>query len=257
VWRQRTDQISPRASVVFHVLDDLTLRTNYGRAFRAPTLAELAINQQMYAATLLGNPDLRAETLDTFEAAVDYWPFERRVRLTATGFYNRAKNFINQELSFGSTSRFQNIGDARVMGVEAEAAAQIPSVNSSFHLAYQFLDAQALPYGGGEASQLDYAPHHRVYARARTNIGKVAFAELYAVYVGKRFDPGFIVEATGATERVRLPDYVTATARVGVNVNDRVAVSLLGTNLFDSRYEEAHGFPAPPRGLYTEVKFHY
>jgi outer membrane receptor protein involved in Fe transport len=257
VWRQRTDQISPRASIVFHALDDLTLRTNYGRAFRAPTLAELAINQQMYAATLLGNPDLRAETLDTFEAAVDFWPFERRVRLTATGFYNLANNFINQELSFGSTSQFKNIGDARVMGVEAEAAAQIPSVNSSFHLAYQFLDAQALPYDGGDSSQLDYAPHHRVYARARTNIGKVAFAEVYAVYVGERFDPGFLVDSSGAVERVKLPDYVTASARVGVNINDRVAVSLLGTNLFDSNYEEAHGFPAPPRGLYTEVKFHY
>ena len=35
-----------------------------------------------------GRLDLRAETLDTFELAVDFWPFERRVRLTATGFYN-------------------------------------------------------------------------------------------------------------------------------------------------------------------------
>ena len=51
-------------------MDDLTLRTNYGRAFRAPTLAELAISQQMYAATLLGAADLRAETLDTYELAV-------------------------------------------------------------------------------------------------------------------------------------------------------------------------------------------
>ncbi len=158
---RRKDQLSPRASIVFHAMPDLTLRTNYGRAFRAPTLAELAINQQMYAATLMGNADLRAETLDTFEASVDFWPFDRRVRLTGTGFYNLAKNFINQELMFGSTSQFRNVGDARVAGFELEAAAQIPSINSSFDVAYQFLDAKALPYDGAPSTQLDYAPTHR------------------------------------------------------------------------------------------------
>jgi len=257
VWEARKDQISPRASIVFHASDDLTLRTNYGRAFRAPTLAELAINQQMYAATLLGASDLRAETLDTYELAVDFWPFQRRVRLTATGFYNRAENFINQQLMFGSTSQFRNIGDARVVGAELEAAAQIPSVNSSFDLAYQFLDAQSLPYDGGKSTQLDYAPHHRLYARARTNIGKVGFAEVYGLFVGSRFDPGFIVESTGAVQRVKLPGYVTASARVGLNVNEGVSVSLLGTNLFDSQYEESHGFPAPGRGVFSEVKLRY
>ncbi|WP_240487290.1 TonB-dependent receptor plug domain-containing protein [Hyalangium minutum] len=260
VWAVSEDkgQLSPRASIVFHATDDLTLRTNYGRAFRAPTLAELAINQQMYAATLLGASDLRAETLDTYELAVDFWPFQRRVRLTATGFYNRAQNFINQTLMFGSTSQFRNIGDARVVGAELEAAAQIPSINSSFDVAYQFLDAESVPYGEDvKSAQLDYAPQHRLYARARTNIGKVGFVELYGLYVGSRFDPGFIVEETGSVERVKLPGYVTASARVGVNVNEGVSVSLLGTNLFDSKYEESHGFPAPPRGVFSEVKLRY
>ncbi len=257
VWSERTDQLSPRASVVFHALPELTLRTNYGRAFRAPTLAELAINQQMYAATLLGSADLRAETLDTFEAAVDYWPFDRRVRLTGTAFYNLARNFINQQLIFGSTSQFRNIGDARVAGFEVEAAAQIPSANSSFDVAYQFLDAKSLPYNDGPSQQLDYAPQHRLYARARTNIGQMGFVEVYGLYVGSRFDPGFIVDTTGTAQRVELPGYVTASARVGVNVSKGLSVSLLGTNLFDSQYEESHGFPAPPRGVFSEVKFRY
>ncbi|RYZ38064.1 MAG: TonB-dependent receptor [Myxococcaceae bacterium] len=259
VWEARTDQISPRASVVFHAIPELlTLRTNYGRAFRAPTLAELAINQQMYAATLLGNPGLRAETLDTVEAAVDFWPLERRVRLTGTGFYNQANNFINQELLFGSTSQFKNLGDARVVGFELEAAAQVPQLNSSFDVAYQFLNAKALPLDGGPSYPLDYAPTHRVYLRGRTNIGKYAFVELYGLFVGPRFDPGFLVdENSGTATRVSLPSYITATARVGFNVHERVAVSLLGTNLFNAKYEESHGFPAPPLGVFSEVRLHY
>ncbi|MFY2563304.1 TonB-dependent receptor domain-containing protein [Corallococcus terminator] len=260
VWRERTDQISPRASIVFHAVPELlTLRTNYGRAFRAPTLAELAINQQMYASTLVGNANLRAETLDTFEGSVDFWPFDRRVRLTATGFYNVAKNFINQELVFGSVSQFRNMGDARIAGLELEAAAQIPSINSSFDVAYQLLDAKNLPFGDGPETPLDYAPTHRVYARGRTNIGKVAFVELYALFVGPRFDPGFQVdETTGLpSSRVQLPSYLTASARVGFNIYDGISVSFLGSNLFNAAYEESHGFPAPPQSFFSEVKVRY
>ena len=258
VWQARTDQISPRASVVFHARPELSFRANYGRAFRAPTLAELAINQQMYAATLLGNGTLRAETLDTVEASVDFWPFNRTVRLTGTGFYNLARNFINQELLFGSTSQFKNVGDARVAGFEAEAAAQVAAINSSFDVSYQFLDARALPFEGRPERPLDYAPQHRVYARGRTNFGKFAFAELYALYVGERFDPGFQVNTdTGNLEQVKLPGYFTATARVGANVTKGLTVSVLGSNLFNAKYEESHGFPAPPLSVFSEVKFQY
>ncbi|MFL5356339.1 TonB-dependent receptor domain-containing protein [Archangium sp.] len=258
VWQARTDQLSPRASVVFHARPDLTLRANYGRAFRAPTLAELAINQQMYAATLLGNGTLRAETLDTVEASVDFWPFDRTVRVTGTGFYNLAKNFINQELLFGSTSQFQNIGDASVRGFELEAAAQVAAINSSFDVAYEFLDARSLAFGDRPERPLDYAPQHRLYARGRTNFGKVAFAELYALYVGDRFDPGFQLNSdTGQFEQVKLPGYFTATARVGANITKGLTVSVVGSNLFNAKYEESHGFPAPPLSLFSEVKLQY
>jgi hypothetical protein len=34
-------------------------------------------------------------------------------------------------------------------------------------------------------------------------------------------------------------------------------VSVLGSNLFNAKYEESHGFPAPPLSLFSEVKFQY
>lgn len=259
VWRSRSSQISPRASIVFHAVPELmTLRTNYGRAFRAPTLAELAINQQMYAATLHGNPFLLAETLDTVEAAVDIWPAGGAVRLTGTGFYNLAKNFINQEFTLGSTSRFVNVGDARVMGFEVEAAAQVKAINSSFDVAYQYLDAQSI-VDGVSTGRLDYAPTHRIYARGRTQLGQIGFAEIFGVYVGERFDPGFNVDpSTGlATTRVRLAPYLVANARIGARVYDGLSVSLLGSNIFDTNFAEVHGFPGNPLSLFAEAKFVY
>lgn len=259
VWRNRSAQVSPRASVVFHAIPELvTLRTNYGRAFRAPSLAELAMNQQMYASTLIGNPFLQAETLDTVEAAVDVWPAGGAVRLTATGFYNNARNFINQQFVFGSTSQFQNVGDARVLGFEVEAAAQVRAINSSFDVAYQFLDAQSI-VGGKSMGRLDYAPNHRIYFRGRTAFGKTAFAEFFGLWVGDRFDPGFNVDPqTGETlSRVQLPAYLVANARVGANVYEGTAVSLLASNIFNSQFQEVHGFPSSPVSLFAELKYSY
>jgi len=256
VWRTQSSQISPRASIVFHALPQLTLRTNYGRAFRAPTLAELAINQQMYASTLVGNPDLRAETLDTIEAAVDVWPAGGMVRLSGTGFYKRASNFINQEFLFGSTSQFQNIGDAQIVGFEAEAAAKVPKLNSSFDIAYQFLNAVSLPSAGRPGGMLDYAPEHRLYFRGHSKLGEIAFADLYAIYVGPRFDPAHQVAADGGRgERIQLPGYLVANARIGAKVYEGLSISLLAQNLFNLRYSEMNGFPAPGLSLFSEVKF--
>ncbi len=259
VWRNNEAQLSPRGSIVFHAVPELlTFRANYGRAFRAPTLSELAINQQMYASTLLGNPFLQAETLDTLEFAVDVWPADGKIRLTGTAFYNNAKNFINQDFSLGSTSRFINVGDARVAGVELEAAAQVPAINSSFHLAYQYLDAQSV-VDGVTVGPLDYAPKHRVYFRGRTNIGNVAFAEFFGLVVGERFDPGFHVDpATGQpTTRVSLDPYLVANTRVGANVMPGLSVALLGSNIFNSDFQEVYGYPSAPMSLFLEARYNY
>ena len=63
--------------------------------------------------------------------------------------------------------------------------------------------------------------------------------------------------ATGGLERVKLPAYITANARVGVNVTKGLSISLIGSNLFNAKYEESYGFPAPPLSLFSEVKFVY
>ncbi|MGQ0507420.1 MAG: TonB-dependent receptor plug domain-containing protein [Myxococcaceae bacterium] len=259
VWSTPSTQLSPRASIVYHVTPQVALRANYGRAFRAPTLAELAINQQMYASTLLGNPALAPETLDTVEGAVDFWPAEGKVRLTGKGIYTVASNFINQEFIFGSTSQYQNIGNAVVIGAEAEAAAQVPSINTSFDLAYQFLHTRSIGYDGVSAGSLDYAPSHRVHFRGRTTLGRF-YADVYALFVSTRQDPSLAIDPTTgleSTAHTALPSYLVASARIGFNVVDNLSVSLYATNLFNTQYEESYGFPRPGLSIFSEIKFVY
>jgi outer membrane receptor protein involved in Fe transport len=259
LWANASSQVSPRADVIYHIVQQLSLRANYGRAFRAPSLAELAIDQQMYAATLLGNPYLRAETVDTVEAAVDAWPFRDYLRLSLTGFYNYAGNLINQQqIGSGSTSQFQNIGTAKVAGLEVEAAAQVRQLDAGFDVAYQYLNSNASTTADNRPGPLDYAPNHRVYLRAHKRFGFGLFIDFYGLYVGERLDPAIGFDANGnRTSRTVLPGYFVANARVGARVWRTLTASVIATNLFNAHYEEMLGYPAPGISVFCELKASY
>ncbi len=269
LWANQRGELSPRASVVFHALPTLTLRANYGHAFRAPTMVELGISQRMYASTLLGSPYLRPERLDTVEFAIDAWPFGEVMRLTGTGFYTVATNFINEVPLDSNTAVFANIGGGKLAGAEFEVASQIPKINTSINVAYQYLytleDERALPF--------DYAAQHRVQFRARTKVANIAFIDLYGAYVGERADPGVLttqantdghqhqhtstkVNADGH-QHIHLPGYLTASARIGLQVIEQVSLTAGVTNIFNAQYEETLGFPAADTQLFAEIKFVY
>jgi outer membrane receptor protein involved in Fe transport len=258
LWLRPESHLSPRAAIRFEPTPEIALRTSYGRAFRAPSLAELAIQQQMYAATLLGNPDLKAETLDVAELSVDTHPFGDTLRLTTTGFFKYASQLIGQELIAGSSSRFANVGNARIWGLETEARVKVPGSPTVLHLAYQLLSAKTLDQGSTPGAPLDYAPGHRLSLRAHTSFQELFFFDVYGLYVGTRNDPGLLTDETGAVSgHVQLPDYFVASARAGTQLAPGLTFSLLGTNLFNARYEESFGFPSPGLSLFGELRYLY
>src|SRR5699024_1210347 len=65
--------INPRLALVWLTRYNLTTKLLYGRAFRAPSFAELFnINNPV----ALGNPNLHPETINTIELAFDYQPLD-------------------------------------------------------------------------------------------------------------------------------------------------------------------------------------
>lgn len=60
---------NPRIGLVWDFTDDATLKLFYGQAFRAPSFNELyLVNNPVKA----GNPDLKPETIRTYEVGVGY-----------------------------------------------------------------------------------------------------------------------------------------------------------------------------------------
>jgi len=104
---------NPRLAVVWRAHQKLTTKLLYGRAFRAPSFSELYfINNP----ATLGNPNVNAETIDTYEAVIDYRP-TRTFNLVLSIFDYRIEDLIDR--TFGVPAH--NIGKQDGHGFELEA----------------------------------------------------------------------------------------------------------------------------------------
>ena len=125
---------TPRASIIYGILDNLRFKASYGKGFNAPSISELFVvsyrkrGKQVYEP----NPDLDPERSDSYEAAIEgeYKKFWGRI----TAFRNEVKNLI-EAVYYGSTGsgktkidyyRYQNIDEATMEGVELEGGVDLP-----------------------------------------------------------------------------------------------------------------------------------
>ena len=107
--------INPRGGLIWKPREGTTLKLLYGEAFRAPNIYQL-----YYAGTgQRANPMLKPETIRTFElVAEQYWG--RHWHGTVSLYRNEITDLIGTEMDADGTAFFNNSGDARVNGVEAE-----------------------------------------------------------------------------------------------------------------------------------------
>lgn len=87
----------PSLNTKFRLSPKADLRLAYARGFRAPALRELYFWFFDASHSIKGNPDLKAETSDSFNAFLNYSLVQRsdlRVGLVLGGFYNHFNDFI-------------------------------------------------------------------------------------------------------------------------------------------------------------------
>ena len=124
------DRTAPTGSIgaVFRLLPMLDLLGNIGTAYRQPTNAELFNS----TATVIPNPDLVPETGLTYEGGFRFHANNATVKVTAFDSYYKNLILVVPVVYNGSPlfTQNQNVGDARVQGVEIEERWQVtPSFN--------------------------------------------------------------------------------------------------------------------------------
>ncbi|SMC95471.1 iron complex outermembrane recepter protein [Desulfocicer vacuolatum DSM 3385] len=120
----RESAISPKIAAVWKPLSNTTCKASVGHAFRAPTLYELYRSWQSGSTTYQSEPDLRPETAWTYELGVDQYFFDKKTRVSLTGYRNDIEDLIYYRVE-GATKTRDNAGTARTYGVEFEASQKI------------------------------------------------------------------------------------------------------------------------------------
>lgn len=116
--------VSPRMAMVYKAGAATTLRASIGHAFRPPTLYELFRTWQGSRGVSHSNPELEPETVWTYEAGIDQYFFDKRTRISLTGYRNDIEDLIYNK-TIGSDTVRENAGEARTYGLELEISQKI------------------------------------------------------------------------------------------------------------------------------------
>jgi outer membrane receptor for ferrienterochelin and colicins len=116
----------PSLSFHWNITPSLVYRLSYARGFRAPSLKELYMDFKDSNHDVHGNPDLKAETTNSFNTSLDY-SFRRptySVKVEPSGFYNYGKDVIILSVTNpeSNTATYDNLGKKKTMGAELNAS---------------------------------------------------------------------------------------------------------------------------------------
>jgi outer membrane receptor for ferrienterochelin and colicins len=140
---------NPRSSLIYKILDNLRFKASYGTGFRAPGLSELYVTsmRQRGKKVYESNPDLDAETSESYEVAIEGEYKKSWGRITA--FRNEIEDLI-EPIWYKSTGkgknkkdyyRYQNVSEATTQGVELECGLNLP-LGFSFSGNMAYLDTE-------------------------------------------------------------------------------------------------------------------
>ena len=246
------DTTNPRAAIVWQTDYNLTTKLLYGRAFRAPSFAELYnINNPV----VLGNPKLKPETIDTLELAFDY-QISDKVRTGLSLFHYHMHDLIRfvTDPAPATTITAQNSGDQEGHGVEFE-------LNWSLTKALRFTGNYAFQRSEDQRTQTDpgNAPHHQAYLRASWQALPKWSLSPQLKWIGERS------RAAGDT-RPNLVGYTLVDLMLRHTPalhNEKLEFAAAVRNLFDaSAYEPSlspglipNDFPLAGRNFYLEAAY--
>jgi len=201
-------RLSPKLALRYRVLPALELRASYGRGFRAPSFQEQLLRFENASAgyVIVGNPELRAENSDGFDAGVRLW--NDALELSATFFRNDLRNMITyvsrRSDAGGMEFVYDNLTNAWTMGVETAASARLDE-RVTCTLSYTY----TATWDGENRRKLEGKPPHRAsaYVQLSEPRWQLDFVARGALSVGRTFyvsDAG--PEAVDAGERAVVPE---------------------------------------------------
>lgn len=244
---------SPKAALIWQVQPALTLRTSLGSAFRAPTVYELYRSARIGSTTYRANPDLKPETVQTWDLGADLKPWGGG-ELKATLFANRMHDLI-YTLGSGSTRDRVNVERADSHGLTLGLTQKVGSASRLFANA-TFTDSEVKKHSRAtaiEGKRLTFMPKVQATLGGETTVGAWTLAAS-GRYASKQYSTDDNSD-TADHAYSGYDAYFVADAKISYRFDRNVAVSMAIDNLFDREYFSY--YPAPRRSWFAELKLDY
>jgi iron complex outermembrane receptor protein len=254
-YDSRSDSsFNPKLAVVYKPFDNTTLRTSAGQSFRGPTVYELFTTYVSGSNTYNGNPDLKPETVQSWDAEITQGLWTG-AKFSATYFENYMKDLIyNTTISTGQY-KYMNAGKAESKGVVLEIEQRFDKYVRLF-ANYTYTDARIKENSANPASvdkRLTFMPDTMINAGAECEVGPFS-ASLTGRYVGKRYSTDTNTDTVNNVLGSYDP-FLTADAKVSYKITKFATVSFSVDNITNETYFSS--YLAPGRSWFggLEVKF--
>ncbi len=209
---------------------DLRILANYGTGFRAPTFNELFWPATPWAGG--GNPNLKPEETDSWEAGIEKGFFDEKVLFTVTYFNQRYDNLIDGWPPV-------NIGKAEVKGIETGISAK-PTDHLTVWTVYTYMDTEDKDTG----LRLTRRPKDKFNITAEFSAGDLTLLAGYT-FVGDVYD---------TIARRDLASYSLVNISGDYRLTENIKIFGRIDNLLDEDYETAGGYNSPGFSAFTGVK---
>ncbi len=249
-------RLSPKIGVVFSASPTTTLRASVGGGFRAPSMAELYINEGTPYLPIVPNAGLKPEQSWSFEVGGTQ-SFSDAVMLDCALYQSDFSNLI--EAGFDSTGgalkiKFDNVSRARVQGGEVDLKTDLFQRYLQLDFGYTY----TWPIDLATGQVLRYRSRNLFYSSASVNYDMFS-AGINFRYISKMLSIDDLLQSFIADWNAQVPVEVFD-ARVSINMAHfgiPVTVGLHVNNLFQYNYVELPGNLGPIRSfmLSMEGKF--
>ena len=246
-------QFSPKLSVIFSpsttsaVFENTSYRFLVGRAFRAPSIAELYFKKELFGGfDFIYNPNLKPEEMVSFEIGLRK-QYESRFTLDISVYINLYNNLI-QYVNIGSgiygPFQVQNVAKSQIKGLDflINYSSNIKLFKDiflyNFDINYSYIDARDL-----SAKRVDdflpYKPKH-VFHFGTNFLYKDFNLNLNGRYISK-------VDEVLFFKFEEPEDYFIMDIKLGKKITGNISAYFAINNVFNIFYQELERMPTPNR----------
>ena len=219
----------------------LTLAANVARGFRFPTFTELFGDR----GTVVGNPNLQPQQSLNWDAGVTLYHRGQKIKRAQLSLRYFGRNVINliQFQQNSVVARAENVGKARIQGIEAEGRLSLwDHLSVSAHYTFQLAKDQATHPG----FFLPGRPKHEVSVKVQGDIKKGS------VFVSTQWIDSNFLDSLN-TRKVN--NRTLFNAGLSYQVHDKVTLAFEAKNLTNDQIVDVLGFPLPGRSFFGKVVF--